>query len=190
LLYAKAHFTYLFCVLILLFMTMQMDLTQRSRYIHWPAGFDPANADLYSHNELTINAPCDQVWQNIIDATKWPQWYPNSKDVRILSNGDTVQREGTVFRWTTFGLPLESTVHECVPDSRIGWFGCSPGSPPSFYHSWYLTPHGDGCDVVMDEVGKGPAAIRLRQTNEGLMHRGHNLWLVTLAWISENPSLV
>jgi site-specific DNA recombinase len=26
----------------------------------------------------------------------------------------------------------------------------------------------------------------LRQTDEGLMHRGHDLWLATLRWVSEN----
>jgi hypothetical protein len=40
--------------------------------------------------------------------------------------------------------------------------------------------------VVTDEVGKGKEAKHLRETDEGLMHRGHDLWLATLGWVSES----
>jgi hypothetical protein len=46
-------------------MTMQEDLAHRASEIHWPAGFDPAKADLFSHNELLIDASCERVWQHI-----------------------------------------------------------------------------------------------------------------------------
>jgi Polyketide cyclase / dehydrase and lipid transport len=164
-------------------MTMKQDLANREKDIHWPQGFDPSHADLFSHNELLINAPCERIWSHIIDATKWPEWYPNSKEVKIT--GDTALKDGTVFRWTTFGLPLESKVNEFTPYTRIGWYGYAPGTAPSFYHTWYLKPRGDACLVVTDEVGKGKDAIHLRETNEGLMHRGHDLWLATLKWVSE-----
>src|SRR6266404_3725334 len=42
---------------------------------------------------------------------------------------------------------------------------------PAFYHSWYLTDRGNGCQFVADEVGNGPVTANLRQTDEGLMHR-------------------
>ena len=168
-------------------MTMQDDLANRAAEIHWPTGFDPAKADLFSHNELVINAPCERVWQHIIDATKWPKWYPNSKDVQIIDG--TVLAHGTVFRWTTFGLPLESKINEFVPYTRIGWYGYAPGTTPSvehsFYHTWFLTPAGNACRVVTDEVGMGNDAAHLRETDESLMHRGHDLWLATLKWMAE-----
>jgi uncharacterized protein YndB with AHSA1/START domain len=164
-------------------MTMKDDLENRSRDIHWPTGFDPAKADLFAHNELIIHAPCERVWKHIIDATKWPEWYPNAKAVQIM-NG-TVLGQGSVFRWTTFGLPIESKVNEFVPYTRIGWYGYAPGADPSFYHTWFLTPTSDGCRVVTDEVGIGKDAAHLRETDESLMHRGHDLWLATLKWMSE-----
>jgi uncharacterized protein YndB with AHSA1/START domain len=164
---------------------MHEDLAHRSPEIHWPAGFDPTRADLFTHNEAMINAPCNRVWSHLVDATKWPQWYPNTKNVHIVSNGDTVLHEGTVFTWTTFGLPFESIVHEYVPDSRIGWFGYAPGSKPTNYHTWYLAPKGDACNIIMEEAGFGPAAARWREKSPSLMHRGHDLWLATLKWISE-----
>ena len=45
---------------------------------------------------------------------------------------------------------------------------------------------GNGCLVVTDEVGNGRDAPNLRQTDEGLMHRGHDLWLATLRWVAES----
>ena len=35
-------------------MTMQHDLATRAKAIHWPEGFDPETADLFSHNSLLI----------------------------------------------------------------------------------------------------------------------------------------
>jgi hypothetical protein len=167
-------------------MTMQDDLAYRSLDIHWPNGFTPADADLFSHNELLIRASCERIWSHIVEATKWPQWYPNSKSVQILGDGGSVLKRNTTFRWTTFGLPLESRISEFVPFSRIGWFGYAPGEAPSFYHTWYLIPEAQGCHVVTDEVGKGESAIHFREIDEGAMHRGHDLWLATLKWISES----
>jgi polyketide cyclase/dehydrase/lipid transport protein len=155
-----------------------------SREIHWPEGFDPESADLFSHNELIIEATCEKIWSHIIDARKWPLWYPNSKDVALLG-GAKVLGEGTTWRWNTFGLSIESKVHEYVPHTRLGWYGYAPGTRPSFYHTWLLMPQGDSCLVVTDEVGTGKDAAHLRETDESLIHRGHDLWLATLKWVSE-----
>ena len=165
-------------------MSMKDDLANRSPDIHWPTGFEPDKADLFAHNELIIHASCERVWSHIVDAKQWPAWYPNSKDVE-LPGGNPVLQDGTVFHWTTFGLAIESTVREFVPEQRLGWFGYVPGAKPSFYHSWYLEPMGNMCHVVMDEAGVGKDAAGLRNSDETLMHRGHDLWLATLKWVAE-----
>jgi len=56
---------------------MKHDLADREKDIHWPKGFDPRQADLFSHNAQLIDAPCQHIWEHIVDAAKWPQWYPN-----------------------------------------------------------------------------------------------------------------
>jgi uncharacterized protein YndB with AHSA1/START domain len=166
-------------------MTMRLDLAMRTADIRWPDRFDPQHADLFAHNALAIAAPCERVWRHIIDAARWPDWYPNAKSVRLLG-GDTVLGAGTTWRWTTFGLAIESRVHEYVPPTRLGWFGYAPGAQPSFCHMWYLMPQGNSCFVAMDEVGIGTDSVHLRETDEGLMHRGHDLWLATLKWVAES----
>ena len=109
----------------------------------------------------------------------------NAKDVALL-NGAKVLGDGTAWRWTTFGLPLESRVDEYVPYTRLGWYGYAPGAQPTFYHTWFLTPQDADCMVVMDEAGIGKDAAHLRETDESLMHRGHDLWLATLKWVAES----
>jgi hypothetical protein len=64
-------------------MSMKDDLAHRSPDIHWPTGFEPEKADLFAHNDLNINASCERVWTHIIEASRWPTWYANSKDVEI-----------------------------------------------------------------------------------------------------------
>jgi len=164
---------------------MAADLASRSQDIHWPQGFDPANAVLFAHNEVRINAKCERVWNHLIEAKAWPTWYPNAQKVKLMNTYATALKEGTVFRWETFGQLLESKVNEFVPSFRIGWYGAAPDAPPTFYHTFYLTPDGDGCRVVTEEAGNGPVATYLRKTDESAMHRGHDLWLASLKGISE-----
>jgi hypothetical protein len=159
------------------------DWSKRSPEIHWPSGHTPADADLFAHNELSVKASCAVVWQRIVEASKWPAWYPNSKDVRILeSSSGTLERDSS-FSWSTFGIQVESRVDEFVPSSRIGWFGEAKGLDA--YHTWFLIPASNGCHVVTEEVVKGPAAIALRNSDPAGMHKGHDVWLSTLKRISE-----
>jgi hypothetical protein len=166
--------------------TMANDLSARSRDIHWPNGFDPETADLFAHNELVIRTSCETVWNHIVDAGRWPQWYPNSKDVTLL-DGAKALGPNVRWRWTTFGLSIESQVHEYVRNQRLGWYGYTPGAKPAFYHTWLLQPRADSCLVVMEEAGVGEAVAQFRKADEGRMHRGHDLWLATLKWMSEGP---
>jgi hypothetical protein len=43
-------------------MTMKQDLADREKDIHWPEGFSPPQADLFSHNALLIGASCERIW--------------------------------------------------------------------------------------------------------------------------------
>lgn len=164
-------------------MTVQQDLDARSPDIAWPAEFEPASGDLFAHNEVRINAPLGAVWRWLVEATRWPDYYPNSKNVGI--DGDTELKDGTVFYWSTFGLDLESRVVEFEPHARLGWYGYAPGQLPAFFHRWLLKPDGDGCLVITEETGNGPGAKEMRQKDEERMHRGHDLWLATLKWRAE-----
>jgi hypothetical protein len=65
-----------------------VDWPLRSSEIHWPAGHTPADADLLAHNELLIHASCSIVWQHLVHAQTWSEWYPDSHNVTLLNKGE------------------------------------------------------------------------------------------------------
>jgi hypothetical protein len=159
------------------------DLIERSVNIHWPDGFEPDNADVFAHNVIVIDAPAESIWAKLIDAAAWPGWYSNARDVVV--NGPSGQlAEGVTFTWATIGLTVDSTVAEFVPCSRIGWYATA--APMRAYHAWLLVPRaGDSTYVVTEETGVGPGARHLAQTNPGHIHRGHDLWNISLKFVCE-----
>jgi uncharacterized protein YndB with AHSA1/START domain len=165
-------------------LTVNGDGAQRSKDIHWPGGFHPEQADLFAHNEIVVHASCEKVFANIVDAQVWPSWYPNSHNVKLLNSPDGKLHEGARFSWDTFGVHIESRVHEFVPGSRIGWFG--DGAGMNAYHTFLLLKTDEGCHIVTEEVVKGPGAVEFRQKQPDAMHEGHDLWLSTLKQRSEN----
>jgi hypothetical protein len=164
-------------------LTFNGDGAQRSKDIHWPDGFHPEQADLFAHNEIVVQASCEKVFANLVDAQVWPSWYPNSHNVKLSNSPDGKLHRETRFSWDTFGVPIDSRVHEFVPDSRLGWFGNGTGMRA--YHTFLLIRTGEGCHIVTEEVVKGPGAVGFRQKQPSAMHEGHDLWLRTLKQRSE-----
>jgi hypothetical protein len=162
------------------------DGAKRYADIHWPAGFHPDQADLFAHNEIVVKASCKTVWGHIIEAEKWPSWYPNSHNVKLLNSIDGKLHADTQFSWDTFGVHIESRIHEFIANSRIGWFG--DGTGMNAYHTFLLLKVYGGCHLITEEVVKGPGAVEFRQKHPNAMFDGHNLWLKTLKDLSEkNP---
>ncbi|MGA2431041.1 MAG: hypothetical protein ABSH13_21265 [Candidatus Acidiferrum sp.] len=159
------------------------DWPLRSSEIHWPTGHTPADADLFAHNELLIHSSCSNVWQHLVQARTWPEWYSNSRNVKLLNSPDGMFHQDTQFSWDTFGVHIESRVHEFAADSRIGWFG--QGTGMDAYHAFLLLKEPEGCRVVTEEVVRGPGAVEFRKKDPNAMHRGHDLWLSSLKRVSE-----
>jgi hypothetical protein len=159
------------------------DWPLRSSGIHWPDGYAPQDADLFAHNEVAIQARCAVVWNHLVKASSWPEWYANSHNIRLLNSPDGRLHPNTRFSWDTFGVHVDSRVHEFVPTSRIGWFG--DGKATQAYHTFLLEMVPAGCYVVTEEGVKGAGAIEFRRKDPLAMHRGHELWLASLKRVSE-----
>jgi uncharacterized membrane protein len=142
-------------------LTFNGDGATRSDKIHWPKVFDPKEAELFAHNEIVVHAGCGTVFANLADAESWPSWYSNSKDVKVLNTQDHRLKKNARFSWETFGLHIDSRVHEFEPDSRIGWFG--DGNGVHAYHTFFLETTSEGCHIVTEEVVKGPGAVQFRE---------------------------
>jgi hypothetical protein len=99
--------------------TIHDDFIERSANIIWPDGLDPADADLFAHNAVVINAPANGVWAKLIAAAAWPAWYSNASGV-VVNEPSRLLGEGVRFNWTTFGLKIASQVAEFSPCARLG----------------------------------------------------------------------
>ena len=88
-------------------------MTNAAPSIVWPERFHPARAPVHVRNELDMAAHPEKVWAALIDAARWPEWYPNAANVRILS-GDRELAPGARFRWTTFGATIVCMVWEVI----------------------------------------------------------------------------
>jgi hypothetical protein len=163
--------------------TNNPDWPLRSFAIHWPDGYTPPDGDLFAHNEVAIQAPCSVVWNHLVKASSWPEWYPNPHNVRLLNMPDGRLHPDTRFSWDTFGVHVDSRIHQFMPTSRIGWFGDGTGT--TAYHTFVLEKVTSGCHVVTEEVVKGAGAVEFRRKDPQAMHRGHELWLASLRRVSE-----
>jgi uncharacterized protein YndB with AHSA1/START domain len=129
-------------------------MKQASPLIHWPAGLEPHNVDVFVHNEGWIDAPPDIVWANLIDAAQWPSWYSNSADMRI-EGGQSKLAMGVSFNWKTFGFPIRSTVVACEPGREIGWSVDNPEF--TVHHAWVLVPERGGHSSLPRKHKRVPA---------------------------------
>jgi len=126
---------------------------------------------------MTMTIAADLAARNV--GIDWPEGFrPDQADLFAHNSA------GARFRWKTFGLDVVGTVAEFEPGSRLAWYG--EGDGPRAYHTWPLLHLPDGCQVITEEVGKGPLALSLAATDPGVLHRGHDLWNATLKRISES----
>ena len=125
-----------------------------------------------------------KIWEHLIRATAWPDWYSNASDVTVNASSGLLGA-GVTFDWVTFGAHIHSTVHEFEPTARIGWYGET--DQWLAYHTWLLEPRDEGITyVVMEETGTGLNPRKLAGSNPGHMHRGHDLWNISLKFLCES----
>jgi uncharacterized protein YndB with AHSA1/START domain len=160
-------------------------ITERpSGQIRWPAGFAPSEADLFAHNDIWIAALPATVWRHLIEAPKWPEWYPNAHDVRITTGTDRTElASGAGFEFDTFALHVNAIVSDFEPPYQLGWFGTAPDF--TTFHAWLLTADGEGCQVITEEAARGDAANAFKSPDPQAMEKGHQLWIEKLKEIAE-----
>lgn len=150
---------------------------------NWPPPHEPSTVPVYAYNEIRTRLAPEQLWPVLIDATAWPRWYPNARDVAIQGGTDSLAG-GSSFTWTTFGLRVTSTVQEFVPPRRLAWEGKARGSIG--YHRWDIRPTADGGSlIVTEEVQNGFLARVLSPLVRRGIERQHQRWLEALVRTAE-----
>ncbi len=154
--------------------------------LSWPAGLHPDETPVYTLNALDIPAPAEHVWAWLIRAARWPEWYGNCGNVRFLSGAAPDLAAGTEWGWTTFGVPVRTTVTEFEPPARLAWLGGALGAQG--YHGWLIERTGAGCRVVTEETQRGfvPSIARW-YLRRGLL-REHQNWLEGLSRMARSGS--
>ena len=74
----------------------------------------------------------------------------------ILIDSSTIEEPleaGTIFRWQTFGLSIESTIQEIDSPRRIVWSG--PAQGITAIHLWTMTPSEEGVILHTEESWDG-----------------------------------
>jgi uncharacterized protein YndB with AHSA1/START domain len=111
-------------------------------------GIDTSAAVVARHS-ITIDAPLRRVWDLHIDVSGWTSW---QTDITAASaEGPLVP--GSVFRWTTFGMEIGSTVYAVEEPYRILWGG--PAHGIDGIHQWTFTEKDGMVHVHTEESWDG-----------------------------------
>ena len=153
-------------------------MSEPSGRIHWPDEFRPESCAVHVRNELQMKVPAERVWDALVHAKRWPEWYPNAKKVVLRNQEGERLEKGTVFRWSTFGVRITSEVVEYEPEERIAWTGKAPGL--WVYHAWLLEKTEAGCRVLTEETQHGVLCRLSALLFPRRMWKFHQLWLETM----------
>ncbi len=149
-----------------------------SEKIKWPAAYEPSKSKFYVHNEIEINAKPEIVWQFLIDANSWENWYKGAKNVVLMNPADTILHSNSIFQWQTMGLKFESTIKEYEPNKLLAWE--SKKKSIQGYHVWLIVPTAKGCKVITDESQNGWLTFFEKTFQGKKLKKLHDVWLAEL----------
>lgn len=93
-----------------------------AQLIQWPEGYAPETADFYVYNEIDIAASPEIVWDILIQAESWGQWYPHAKNLTIEQQHKDRLDSGVSFQWNPAKkLQFVSTVQVFNPPYQLAW---------------------------------------------------------------------
>lgn len=146
--------------------------------IKWPDNFEPENFRIFSKNQIWSPLPAEKLWNKLILAKFWPQWYYNSQNVKI-AGGQPQLTLGAEFSWKTFHSTVKSKVLIFEPFEHLGWDAREMLGWHGF-HGWHFLPQNQGTLIVTEEVQKGPGDIFLAGIVKNSLETSHQIWLEQL----------
>jgi hypothetical protein len=150
--------------------------------VTFPAAFAIDRSPVYARNERLIAGSPERVWEHLVRAGRWSDWYANCSDLSI-DGGGTDLSPGARFSWTTFGVRVHTRIEEFEPGRRLSWSGRGLGS--TAWHGWVIEPCPGGCRVITEETQQGLIASLGRPFLRRGLLRWHQRWLDGLAALAE-----
>ena len=132
------------------------------------------NAPVITRDEILIDAPLDTIWSLQTDISSWSEWQPDI-DASTIEGPLEV---GTVFRWQTYGLSIESTIQEIDAPRRIVWSGLAHGI--TAIHAWTMTPSEDRVLVHTEESWDGDPVRAEPEEMQQALDGSLRAWLQSL----------
>lgn len=146
-----------------------------SSQINWPNEYQPADADFYVHNKLQVDAKPEEIWQLLVDAENWPNWYEGMTDVTVLDSESGQITAKSELKFSTMGQNFEATIKEFQPFSRLAWE--TVNDDLRAYHAWLIIPNEKGSLIITDEVQKGKLAKLQKLFLPNKLRKLHDKWL-------------
>lgn len=156
--------------------------------IVWPKDYIPGYADNFVSNEMIIkDLSLKAVWENLVNTSVWDKYYSNMADVQFYNQEDSYLKEGSRFKFKTFGFPIEAQITEFIPSfdgepARVAWHGWNEVKNPDerldVIHAWLIEElPGNRLRILTQETQNGKPAIKLANTRPNPMLNGHQAWL-------------
>lgn len=142
--------------------------------IDWPRQYEPPRAPFTISNRIEIDAHPQTVWDILIHAASWSDYYDGATDIRVPTDDGRLARD-TVFTWRTMDQDFTSTVTEFVPPYRLAWESRKPTIKA--YHAWLIIPTDAGCVLITDESQFGLLANLQRVFLPNKLYNLHETWL-------------
>lgn len=146
-----------------------------SRDINWPEEYKPENSRFFVENEIFIEAPAQEIWDIIIQAESWPDWYEGALNVEVINSETGILEPNSVFTWKTMGLNFTSTITEFEPPYRLSWE--SEKRSIKGYHAWLIIPYENGAYLITDESQYGWLTFLEKVFQPNKLHGLHDIWL-------------
>lgn len=159
-----------------------------SEKINWPDTYKPEEAGFFVHNEIEIQAPPEIVWQYLINAEAWPQWYEGMTAVKVKTNDTGILEKGSEFSFKTMGQNFETvTIKEFEPPYRLSWEAVK--NDIQGYHAWLILPTENGCTVITSEAQQGFKAFLQKAFLPNKLEKLHDIWLQEFKKLAENETI-
>ncbi|MER5468399.1 SRPBCC family protein [Streptomyces sp. NPDC002685] len=141
-------------------------------------------APVITRDNILIHAQLHTIWKIQTDVEKWPTWQPHVEVVVKDTPGRL--RPGSVFRWTTEGLDIASTVKQVEYGKRLAWGG--PAQGITAVHVWTFTPTRDGILVHTEESWTGAPVVANQAALQVALDDSLHNWLSNLKHEAEDQA--
>jgi hypothetical protein len=158
--------------------TSSRKYNEEENLIRWPTQFDPKAIDFYVHNEITIQASPEVVWQLLIQAGEWNKWYDGIQNIKFENPSQVNLEKNTYVFWNTMGQGLNNQIVEFEPYTTLSWEFNE--AKIQGYHAWKIIPIENGCKVITDESQTGKLAKLQKTFVPKKLLKQHDQWLLLL----------